>query len=44
MGSKSYNGSKKDRQDLKMVLGENIVRFGVLEGVNVEVYSEKVLP
>lgn len=44
MSSKSYKSSgkdkEKDRQDLKMVVGENIVRLSDLEGVNVEVYKE----
>lgn len=45
MSGKSYkNAREKERIDLKMIIGENIVRLSDLEGVNVEVYKENVLP
>lgn len=35
---------KKERQDLKITVGENIVRLSGIEGITLEVYKEKVLP
>ena len=35
---------QKEREDLKMLIGENLMRISSLEGVNNNVYKESVLP
>lgn len=40
MSGKSYKGTReKERENLKMVVGENIVRLSDLEGVSQDVYQ-----
>lgn len=34
----------KEKEDLKMLIGENLMRISSLEGVNVKIYKEEVLP
>jgi len=34
----------KERNDLKMLVGENVMRVSSLEGVNINVYKQVVLP
>ena len=35
---------EKDRNELKILVGENITRLSSLEGLNVDIYQNKVLP
>lgn len=35
---------KKERRDLRLTVGENIVRLSQLESIDVNIYKEKVLP
>lgn len=35
---------QKERNDLKMLIGENIMRISSLEGVNMKIYKKIVLP
>ena len=35
---------EKQRMDLKVTVGENVVRLSRLEGVNITLYKEQVLP
>ena len=35
---------EKERQDLRILVGTNLVRLSQLEGVDVEIYKETVLP
>jgi vacuolar protein sorting-associated protein 35 len=41
---KDKKRKKQERQDLKITVGENIVRLSGMEGVTLDVYKEKVLP
>lgn len=42
-GNKDKSRKDKERNDLKVVIGENLVRLSQLEGCTVEVYKEVVL-
>jgi vacuolar protein sorting-associated protein 35 len=42
-GSKEKSKREKERNDLKVVIGENLVRLSQLEGCTIEVYKEWVL-
>ncbi|EGR27194.1 vacuolar sorting protein, putative [Ichthyophthirius multifiliis] len=46
MSAKTKNKQKKEKQrlDLKQLCGENILRLSSLEGVNLQVYKNQVLP
>ena len=35
---------QKERNDLKMLIGENLMRISSLEGVNIRIYKKMVLP
>lgn len=43
-GNKEKNKREKERIDLKVVVGENLLRLSSLDGVNIDVYKETVLP
>lgn len=43
-GSKEKSRREADRAELNMVVGENLVRLSGLEGVNLEIYKNTVLP
>ena len=43
-GSKDKTKRFKERQDLKMLIGESLMRMSSLEGVNTKIYKEFVLP
>lgn len=43
-GSKDKTKRVKERNDLKMLIGENLMRISSLEGVNIKIYKEVVLP
>jgi len=43
LGGRDKSQKDKDRNDLKVVIGENLVRLSQLEGCTVEVYKEWVL-
>lgn len=43
-GNKEKPKREKERIDLKVVVGENLLRLSSLEGVNMDVYKETVLP
>lgn len=43
-GIKDKTKREKERNDLKVTVGENIVRLSNLEGVSLEIYSSVVLP
>jgi vacuolar protein sorting-associated protein 35 len=43
-GSKDKSKREKERVDLKITVGENILRLSNLEGVNLDVYKSTVLP
>ncbi len=42
-GSKDKVKRVKERNDLKMLIGENLMRISSLEGVNIKIYKELVL-
>ena len=42
--SRERDQKERDRQDLRLLIGTNLVRLSQLEGVDVECYKEKVLP
>ena len=35
---------QNEKKDLKMLVGENLMRISSLEGVNIKIYKEYVLP
>lgn len=43
-GAKDKSKRVKEREDLKILIGENIMRISSLDGVNVKIYKEEVLP
>ena len=43
-GAKDKSKRVKERADLKILIGENIMRISSLDGVNVKIYKEEVLP
>lgn len=43
-GSRDKPKREKERIDLKLTVGENLHRLSSLEGVNLTVYKENVLP
>jgi vacuolar protein sorting-associated protein 35 len=43
-GSKDKARRVKEREDLKILIGENLMRISSLEGVNIKIYKEEVLP
>lgn len=43
-GAKDKSKKIKEREDLKILIGENLMRISSLEGVNVKIYREEVLP
>lgn len=43
-GNKRNAKREKERQDLKVLVGENVTRLSQLQGVTEKVYSEQVLP
>lgn len=43
-GGRNKEKQKKDKNDLKMLIGENLMRISSLEGVNIKIYKAIVLP
>lgn len=43
-GNKEKMKREKERIDLKVTVGENLHRLSSLEGVNIEIYQNVVLP
>lgn len=43
-GMKDKAKKVKEREDLKILIGENLMRISSLDGVNVKVYKDEVLP
>jgi vacuolar protein sorting-associated protein 35 len=42
-GAKDKGKKDKERNDLKVIIGENLVRLSQLEGLTIELYKETVL-
>jgi len=42
-GGKDKGKKDKERNDLKVIIGENLVRLSQLEGLTLELYKESVL-
>ena len=43
-GGRDKTRRLKEKEDLKMLIGENLMRISSLEGVNIKIYKEEVLP
>ena len=43
-GGRDKAKRQKEKNDLKMLVGENVMRVSSLDGVNIKVYKEVVLP
>lgn len=43
-GTRDKVKRQKERNDLKMLIGENLMRISSLEGVNMKIYKKIVLP
>ncbi len=43
-GTRDKVKRQKERNDLKMLIGENLMRISSLEGVNIKIYKMIVLP
>lgn len=43
-GGRDRARRQKEKEDLKMLIGENLMRISSLEGVNINIYKQFVLP
>jgi len=43
-GGRDKAKRQKEKNDLKMLIGENLMRISSLEGVNIKIYKQIVLP